>query len=324
MAPPHFVGGARLSKKRKKGLWATISSQKALLIMSVPLLLYQILFKYVPIYGWSMAFQKFKPGRSIWEQKWVGFDNFEKLFTGVMGERFRQDIINTLGQSILTLLLGTILAIILSLMLNELKNVAFKRVVQNIMYMPHFLSWIIVAGIVSIALSDPNSGGFINWVLMSLHIIKEPIQFLSEPGYFWGIAAGSNIWKELGWNTILYLAAMTAIDPTLYEAAEMDGAGRFRKIWNITLPCIRPTIVILLIMSTGYILEAGFEIPYFLGNGLVVEKSETIDVFVMRYGYQMGNYSLAVVAGMFKTIVGIVIVGLVNFIAGRLGEETLV
>jgi putative aldouronate transport system permease protein len=322
--PPHFVGGARLNIKRKKSVWATMCSQKTLLIMSIPLLLYQILFRYVPIYGWAIAFQKFKPGRSLWNQKWIGFDNFKKLFTGVMGERFRQDIVNTLGQSILSLLLGTVFAIILSLMLNEVKNVAFKRIIQNITYMPHFLSWIIVAGIVSIALADPNSGGFVNSLLLSLHIIKEPIQFLSVPKYFWAIAACSNLWKELGWNTILYLAAMTAIDPTLYEAAEMDGAGRFRKIWNITLPCIRPTIVILLIMSTGYILQAGFEIPYFLGNGLVVEKSETIDVFVMRYGYQMGNYSMAVVAGMFRTIVGIIIVGLVNFIAGRLGEETLV
>ncbi|WP_246240914.1 ABC transporter permease [Anaerocolumna sedimenticola] len=313
-----------MNHKRKKSVRATICSQKALLIMSVPLLLYQILFRYVPIYGWSIAFQDYKPGRGLWDQKWVGFSNFKKLFTGVMGERFTRDIVNTLGQSILTLLLGTILAILLSLMLNEVKNVAFKRVIQNITYMPHFLSWIIVAGIVSVALSEPSAGGFINSILMALHIIDQPIQFLAKPGYFWGIAAGSNLWKELGWNTILYMAAMTAIDPTLYEAADMDGAGRYRKIWNITLPSIRPTIVILLIMSTGYILEAGFEIPYFLGNGLVVEKSETIDVFVMRYGYQMGNYSLAVVAGIFKTIVGIGIVGLVNYIAGRLGEETLV
>lgn len=305
-------------------MWATLFEQKALLIMSIPLLLYQILFKYIPIYGWSMAFQKFKPGRSMWEQEWVGFDNFKKLFTGINGERFIQDIINTLGQSILTLVLGTVFAIILALMLNEVKDGVFKRVIQNITYMPHFLSWIIVAGIVSVALSAPSSGGFINSALLSLHIIDEPIQFLSKPEYFWGIAALSHLWKELGWNTILYLAAITAIDPSLYEAAEMDGAGRFSKIWNITLPGIRPTIVILLIMSTGYILEAGFEIPYFLGNGLVVEKSETIDVFVMRYGYQMGNYSLAVVAGMFKTVVGIIIVGIVNFIAGRLGEETLI
>lgn len=322
--PPHYMGGTRLKIKRKRSVWATLKNQKALLIMSVPLLLYQILFKYVPIYGWSIAFQKFKPGRSLWDQEWVGFENFKKLFTGVMGERFTQDIINTLGQSILTLILGTICAIILSLLINELKDGVFKRVIQNITYMPHFLSWIIVAGIVSVALSAPSSGGFINSALMALHIIKEPIQFLSEPKYFWGIAALSHLWKELGWNTILYLAAMTSIDPALYEAAEIDGAGRFRKIWNITLPGIRPTIIILLIMSTGYIMEAGFEIPYFLGNGLVVERSETIDVFVMRYGYQLGNYSLAVVAGMFKTIVGIIVVGLVNFIAGRLGEETLI
>lgn len=311
--------------KKKNRLGAKIIAQRGLILMSVPILLYKMLFSYFPIYGWLIAFQNYKPQvRNIFQQKWVGLDNFKKLFTGLMGDRFIRDIINTLGQSLLTLILSTILAIVLSLMINEVKNTVFKRVVQNITYMPHFLSWIIVTGLVSVALSLPSSGGFINSTLMALHLIKEPILFLSKPDYFWGIVAGSNLWKELGWNTILYVAAMTAIDPTLYEAAEIDGAGRYSKIWNVTLPCIRPTIVILLVMSTGYILQTGFEIPYFLGNGVVVEKAETIDVFVMRYGYQLGNYSLAVVAGIFKTAVGLIVVGLSNFVSGRLGQETLV
>lgn len=312
-------------EKKKNKLKAKIIAQRGLIIMSVPILLYKLLFSYVPIYGWLIAFQNYKPQiRNIFQQKWVGLDNFTKLFTGLMGDRFIRDIINTLGQSLLSLILSTIFAIVLSLMLNEVKNTAFKRVVQNITYMPHFLSWVIVTGLVSVALSLPSSGGFINSTLMSLHLIKEPILFLSKPDYFWGIVAGSNLWKELGWNTILYVAAMTAIDPTLYEAAEIDGASRYSKIWNVTLPGIRPTIVILLVMSTGYILQTGFELPYFLGNGVVIERAETIDVFVMRYGYQLGNYNLAVVAGIFKTAVGLIVVGLSNFVSGRLGQETLV
>ncbi|MHB8062642.1 MAG: ABC transporter permease [Ruminiclostridium sp.] len=311
--------------KNQRNTWRTIISQRELIIMSVPLLLYKILFSYGPITGWTMAFQNFKPAiRNTFDQQWVGFDNFVKLFTGINGERFIRDIRNTLVQSAITLILSYFLTIILALMLNEVKNIGFKRIMQNITYMPHFLSWIIVAGLVSTALSVPTSGGIVNTVLMKLHIINDPVLFLSNPNYFWGVVAGSHLWKELGWNTIIYLAAMTAIDPSLYEAADMDGANRYHKMWNITLPCIKPTIIILLIMSIGYLLEAGFEIQYFLGNGLVVEKSETIDIYVLKYGIQLGNYSLATVAGIFKTIVSVILIAGANFIAGRLGEEKLV
>jgi len=310
---------------KRKGFWGTVISQRELVLMSVPILLYKILFSYVPITGWTMAFQNFKPAiRSVWKQKWVGFDNFVKLFTGINGERFIRDIGNTLAQSFITLVLGYVCAIALALLLNEVKSMGFKRVIQNITYMPHFLSWIIVAGLVSTMLAVPSSGGMVNQVLMTLHIIKEPILFLSNPNYFWGVVAGSNLWKELGWNTIIYLAAMTAINPSLYEAADMDGANRFQKMLYITLPGIKATIVVLLIMSIGWILEAGFEIQYFLGNGLVVEKSEIIDIFVLRYGIQMGNYSLATVAGMFKTVVSIILISGANFISGKLGEEKLI
>ncbi|NLX76306.1 MAG: sugar ABC transporter permease [Clostridiaceae bacterium] len=311
--------------KKKKTVWHTIAAQKELIIMSVPLLLYKILFSYVPVVGWTMAFQNYKPAvRSFWKQEWVGFDNFVKLFVGLNGERFLRDLRNTLGQSFLTIVLGYIGSISLALLLNEVKNIKFKKVVQNITYMPHFLSWVIVAGLVSTMLAIPTSGGIINDVLIRLGLIKEPIMFLSEPKYFWWIVACSNLWKEMGWNTIIYLAAMTAIDPTLYEAAVIDGANRYQKMWHITLPGIKSTIVVLLIMNVGHILEAGFEIQYFLGNGLVVEMAEIIDIFVLRYGIQMGNYSLATAAGIFKTVVSIILISMANFIAGRLGEEKLV
>ncbi|MEV0272275.1 ABC transporter permease subunit [Hamadaea sp. NPDC050747] len=310
---------------KRRITWDRVWAQRALLAMSVPLLLYQILFKYVPVYGWSIAFQHYKPGRgSIWNQQWVGLENFHNLFTGVNGERFRRVVVNTMGQSVLTLIVGTLGAIVLALLLNEVKNLPFKRILQNITYMPHFLSWVIVASLASVALSLPSSGGFINQGLMSLHLVDHPVLFLTEPNYFWEIVAGTNLWKELGWNTILYLAAITAIDPGLYEAAEVDGAGRYRKMFSITLPSIRPTIVVLLIINSGWILSTNFELPYFLGNGLVSDKSETIDVFVLRYGYQLGNYSLAVVAGIFKTIVAVILVGSANLAAKRLNQETLV
>ena len=310
---------------KRKITWDRVWAQRALLAMSVPLLMYQILFKYVPVYGWAIAFQNFKPGRgSIWNQKWVGLDNFVNLFTGVNGERFRRVVVNTMGQSVLTLIVGTVGAIVLALLLNEVKNLPFKRILQNITYMPHFLSWVIVASLASVALSLPSSGGFINQGLMSLHLVDHPVLFLTQPNYFWDIVAGTSLWKELGWNTILYLAAITAIDPALYEAAEVDGAGRYRKMFSITLPSIRPTIVVLLIINSGWILSTNFELPYFLGNGLISDKSETIDVFVLRYGYQLGNYSLAVVAGIFKTIVAVILVGSANLAAKRLNQETLV
>ncbi len=309
---------------KRKITWERVWAQRALLAMSVPLLMYQILFKYVPVYGWAIAFQHYKPGRgSIWNQQWVGLKNFHNLFTGVNGERFRRVVVNTMGQSVLTLIVGTFGAIVLALLLNEVKNLPVKRILQNITYMPHFLSWVIVASLASVALSLPSSGGFINQGLMNLHLVDHPVLFLTQPNYFWGIVAGTNLWKELGWNTILYLAAITAIDPGLYEAAEVDGAGRYRKMFSITLPSIRPTIVVLLIINSGWILSTNFELPYFLGNGLVSDKSETIDVFVLRYGYQLGNYSLAVVAGIFKTIVAVILVGSANLAAKRLNQETL-
>ncbi len=319
-------GSIKLKPSNSKGFFSTIISQRELIIMSVPLLFYTILFNYVPVKGWIMAFQNFKPAiRNTWDQKWVGLDNFKKLFTGNTGTVFLRDVRNTFAQSFLTLVIGFIGAIILALLLNEVKNLGFKKIVQNISYLPHFLSWIIVAGLVSTMLAAPSSGGIVNDILMRLHIVKEPVLFLADAKYFWGVVAGSHLWKELGWNTILYLAAMTSINPSLYEAAEMDGANRYHKMFHITLPGIKPTIVVLLIMNMGYLMNAGFEIQYFLGQqGAVMEKAEILDIFVLKYGIRMSNYSLATCAGIFRTFVSVIMISITNFIAGRLGEEKLI
>jgi putative aldouronate transport system permease protein len=304
----------------KKNFLAIIVAQKELLLMSVPLLLYKVLFSYGPIPGLLMAFQDFQPRLGVFGSPWAGFKHFNFLFSNA---RFLRDIRNTLAMSILSLISGYICAIVLALLLNEVKNRPFKRVVQNISYLPHFLSMIIVSGLVSQVLSTEN--GILNEILLFFNLIDRPVLYLGNPNYFWGIVVFTGLWKEIGWNTIIYLAAMTSIDATQYEAADIDGANRYQKMWHITLPAIKPTVVILLIMSIGSVLSsAGFELQYFLGNGLVMEKSETIDIFVLRYGIQMNNYSLATAAGLFKTAVSIVLITASNYIAGKLGEERLI
>ncbi|GHV16300.1 sugar ABC transporter permease [Spirochaetia bacterium] len=306
--------------KKPKTFFQKVFLQWEWVLMSIPLLIYKFVFSYVPLSGWIMAFQDYKLGlKGVFNHPWVGFKHFTFLFRNA---RFLRDVRNTLAMSMMNLVSGFVCAIVLALLINEVKNLPFKKVVQNISYLPHFLSWIIVAGLVSNALSTNN--GILNEVLMFLGVVDKPVLFLGNPENFWWIVMFSNLWKEVGWSTIIYLAAITAIDPTLYEAAVIDGANRYQKMWHITIPGIKATIAILLIMSTGYLLEAGFEIQYFLGNGLVVEKSETIDIFVLRYGMQMNNYSLSTVASILKTIVSIILVTISNTVAGKLGEEKLI
>lgn len=314
--------GVRRPKKNKKKkqpiTWRVIKNQNQLIWMSVPLMLYIILFAYVPVWGWTMAFQNYRPAKAFGEQEWVGLKQFKFLFTD---DNFIRVLRNTLAMGVINLILGFVTAIVLALLLNEIKKVFWKRTVQTISYLPHFLSWIIVTGIVATSLSIND--GIVNIVLMKLHLIKEPILWLSEGKYFWGIVGASHVWKEVGWNTIIYLAAIASIDPALYEAAEIDGANRYKKMMHVTLPGIKATIVILMIMSIGHVLEAGFEVQYLLGNGLVVDWAETIDIFVLKYGLAQGNYSLATAGGIFKTVVSVTLLLMANGISKRLGEERL-
>jgi len=316
----HKVEPTPQPARRTEPYWRKMVRQRQLILMSLPMVAYVVLFAYGPIWGWMMAFQQYKPGFSIFDQKWVGFDQFRFL---IMDEGFTRVLRNTIAMSVISLVLSFVTAIGLALLLNEIKKTGIKRIIQTISYLPHFLSWIIVTGLVSMSLS--TEGGIVNIVLVKLHLINEPIVWLSEGKYFWGIVGATNVWKEVGWNTIIYLAAIASVDPSLYEAAEMDGAGRYRKIWNVTLPGIRPVIVILLILNIGWILNGGgFEIQYFLGNGQVLDYSETIDIFVLKYGLRIGNYSLGVAAGIFKTVVSIILLYCANVIAKRLGEERLI
>ncbi len=292
--------------------------QRTLVFMSIPFLLWLFVFKYVPLWGWTIAFQNYKPRRSFSEQEWVGLKQFKFMFED---ERFFLVLRNTLAMSLINFVLGFVTAIILAILLNELRNVMFKRVVQTISYLPHFLSWVVAATIIQSVLSA--DGGIINEILLGLGLINEPILWLGVGKYFWSIMGASEVWKNVGWNTIIYLAAMTTIDPAQYEAAEIDGAGRFQRIWHVTLPGIKSVIIILIILNLGQILETGFEPQYLLGNGLNIDFSENLEIFILKYGMNLGNYSLSVAAGIFKTVISIILLFSANALAKRFGQERL-
>ena len=310
-----------MAKKEKetkvKITWKEIKRQKFLLICSALFVIYGIMFYYLPLGGWIMAFQNYKPKDGLLHSAFVGLDKFKFLFTDAV---FLRVIRNTLAMGVLNLVTSFIMAIVFAILLNEITSRIWKKSVQTISYLPHFLSWIIVAGIMHDALSTT---GIINEILMKLHLINTEINFFAHQEYFWPIVAFANLWKETGWNAIIYLAAITAIDPCLYEAASIDGAGRWAKIRYITLPGIKSTIMILLLMNVGNVLNAGFEVQYLLGNGLVQNVSQTIDIYVLKWGISQNDYSLGTAAGIFKSVVSIILIIIANQLAKGAGEERL-
>jgi len=301
-----------------KKLFKKCKEQKELVLLSIPFVIYALIFYYAPLSGWLMAFQNYRPGRGIFEQEWVGLNNFKFLFSD---PTFINVVRNTLAMSMINLVLGFIFSIGFALLLNEVRNKTVKKFMQTVSYLPHFLSWIIVTGIVMEVLSPET--GIINQLLLVFGIIDTPINFFADPKYFWWIVGFANVWKSTGWGSIIYLAAMASINEELYEAASIDGANRLRKIWHVTLPGIKPTIFILLLINIGNILNAGFEVQYLLGNGLVQGVSQTIDIFVLKYGISLNNYSLATAAGIFNGIISLTLIFIANHLAKAAGEERL-
>ncbi len=307
-----------MQPSKKKSIWKTLWDQRYLMLMSIPVLLYVLLFNYYPLWGWRYAFQNLDLSTIKKGAAWVGLDNFKWLFGE---ELFWMGFRNTLAMSVINLVLGTVTSILLAILLNEVRNRTFKRTVQTVTYLPHFLSMVIVVGMAqNMFITD----GPINQLLMSLGLINQPVWWLGEGKYFWGLVGLINVWKEVGWNSIIYISTMTSIDPTLYEAASIDGAGRFQRILNVTLPGIKSTFVVLLIMNIGHLMEAGFELQYLLGNKQVYDFSQTLDIFVLEFGISNNKYSRAIAAGMFKSIVAIFLLFGANFIAKKLDEETLI
>jgi len=297
--------------------WKEVKRQKFLLFWAAVFVIYGIIFYYLPLGGWLMAFQQYKPKDGLFGSEFVGLAKFKFLFEDAT---FLRVIRNTLGMGVLNLIATFVMAILFAILLNEIRWKAGKKLVQTISYLPHFLSWIIVTGILHDALS---SSGIVNELLLKFGFIERAINFFAHEEFFWPIVAFANVWKETGWNAIIYLAAITAIDPCLYEAAAIDGAGRWAKIKYITLPGIKSTVMILLLMNVGNILNAGFEVQYLLGNGLIQKVSETIDIYVLRWGISQQDFSLGTAAGIFKSAVSIALIFIFNSMAKRAGEERL-
>ncbi|RXZ78431.1 sugar ABC transporter permease [Paenibacillaceae bacterium] len=286
-------------------------------LMAIPALLFIFVFSYIPMYGVLMAFQDYSLFKGFMNSPWVGLKHFDMFFNS---PEFWTVMRNTIVISVLKLAIGFPAPIILALMLNEVSVRFFKRVVQTISYLPHFLSWVIVSGFVISMLSTDN--GSINILLEKLGLIDEPINFMSEPGYFWSILVATNVWKEIGFSSIVYLAAIAGINPHLYEAASMDGASRVRQIFSITVPSIMPVVIIFFILAIGNFLNAGFEDILLLAvNPVLRDVSDVIDTYVYRIGIQNSRYSYATAAGLFKAVISVSLLAGANYLARRSGHS---
>ncbi|MBS5912708.1 MAG: sugar ABC transporter permease [Paenibacillus macerans] len=297
--------------------WGRLYAQRHIQIMALLGVAWMIVFNYVPMYGIIIAFKEYNIVRSVAEAPWVGFDHFKEFF---QDDNFVNVMKNTLGISLIKLIVGFPLPIVFALFLNEMRSVRFKKAVQTISYLPHFLSWVVLGGILTTWLSDV---GIINDLLLALHLIQEPISYLAEPSYFWGIVVASDVWKELGWSAIIYLAAITSISPEMYEAATIDGAGRFQKMWYITLPSIKATISILFILAVGGVLNSNFDQILVLRNALNESASNVIDIYVYQTGMLSGRYSYSTAVGLFKSVIALILLLLANRVTKKLNDTSL-
>lgn len=298
-----------INKKQPGGVSVTLRrmwAQKNLQLMVLPGILWMILFNYVPMGGIIIAFKKFKITKTISEAPWVGLKYFKEFF---QDSNFSDVMINTVGISLLKLFIAFPLPIIFALMINEIRGMKFKRITQTISYLPHFLSWVVLGGILTSWLSKE---GVINDFLMAVHILKEPVSFLGSPVYFWGVALSSDIWKELGWGAIIYLAAISGVDQQIYEAATVDGAGKLQKIFYVTLPSITGTIAIMLILQVSGLLNSNFDQILILKNQVNITRSQVIDTYVYQVGMSLGKYSYATAVGLFKSVIALVLLLFAN------------
>jgi len=287
--------------------------ERSLWLICLPLIAWVIVFNYIPMYGILMAFVDYIPGKSILTSDWVGLKHFRAF---IDSPDFSNVVRNTLVISGLNMLIGFPAPILLALLLNELRKKKFKQVVQTISYLPHFISWVVVASILFTLLGNE---GILNDILLRLGLIDKPISYLGEGKYFWGIITASNLWKDVGWSTIIYLSAMAGVDSEIYEAGKVDGLGRLGAMWHITLPSIRTTIVLLWILGIGGILNAGFEQQLLIGNSQTREYYEVIDTYAYKYGIQLGNYSYGAAVGLMKAVIGVFLV----FSANRISKKVL-
>lgn len=292
---------------------------KTLYIMVLPVIVYYILFKYLPMYGAIMAFKDFSPRLGVWGSPWIGFRNFIDFFTGPFAYRV---IKNTLVISLTTLAFGFPAPIILALLLNEIKSIGYKRIVQTASYLPYFISLVVVCGMIKDFTSD---SGVINSVLVSVfgRFGYEAKTFLNESSLFVPVYVVSDIWQSVGWGSIIYLAALAGVDEELYEAAKIDGAGRWKQTVHITIPCIMPTIIIMLILRMGNIMNVGFEKIILLQNELIYDTSDVIASFVYRRGLIEHDYSFSTAVDLFNAVTNCILLMTANFVGRKLSDTSL-
>ena len=302
--------------KKKYSTWKQYKKCKYLFLMFIPVILYFVIFCYVPMYGVIISFQDYYPRLGITGSEWVGFKHFEKLFTG---RYFFPVLRNTLIISIGKLLFGFPAPIILCLLLNEVRSLKFKKVVQTISYLPHFISWVVLASIVQTILSP--SSGVVNYIIQLLG--GEPIFFMGSSDWFRKVIVGSSIWRDTGWQTVVFMAAILSIDPQLYEAADLDGAGRFQKMIYVTLPCIAPTIIIMFIMATGNVIQDDFDQIYNMLNAKVMDVGDVIGTYTYRMGIENAKYSYSTAVGLFKNVVSLILVTFTNAFSRKLSGSSL-
>ncbi|RIX60412.1 sugar ABC transporter permease [Paenibacillus nanensis] len=305
--------------KKNKNIVVRMFKQWDIQLMVWPGLLLVFVFSYLPMYGVLTSFMDYSifTGGNIWANPWVGFKHFKMFFEA---PEFFEVMRNTIVISLLKFVIGFPAPIALALMLNEVRHMVFKRVVQTITYLPHFMSWVIVAGLTMAMLSTEN--GSVNMLLEKIRLIDEPVNFLSIKEYFWSILVSANVWKEIGFGSIVYLAAISGVDPHLYEAADIDGASKFRQIYFITIPSILPVIIIFMILSIGNLLNAGFEDILLLATNPVLRPvSDVIDTYVYRVGLSNFRYSYATAVGLFKAVISIGLLTMANYLARRSGNS---
>lgn len=308
-------GRIQLLKKINITIKKILIKYRWLYLLMLPGLIYFALFKYLPMWGVLIAFQDFNPYTGFFDSPWVGLKHFKQFFTG---PKFVPLFQNTLGISILNIVFAFPAPIILALMINELRFKKMKKIVQTCVYIPHFLSWVIVA---SLTYTIFSSTGGINGLLESMGM--EKIQFLTSTALFRPMIVGQTIWKGTGWGTIIFLAAMAGVDVQLYEAAIVDGAGRFRQMWHITLPAIRGTVMIMLILKMGDVLDTGFEQIFLMSNALNRAVSDVFDTYVYTVGITQGSFSFSTAVGLFKSLIGIILIFGANTLAKKSGEGAI-
>ncbi|MBY3618729.1 sugar ABC transporter permease [Acinetobacter sp. CUI P1] len=302
--------------RRQGRLLRTWNHNKALWLLFLPCLLYYLIFRYAPMFGLVITFKDYNLFKGIWASDWVGLKYYRMFFEN---PDFWPLMKNTFLLGLYKLVFGFPAPIILAILLNEVRKAAFKKFVQTVSYLPHFISNVIVASMVIMFLSP--TGGLINNLLGTFGI--GPINFMNEPGMFRGIYVLTEIWQHIGWETIIYLAALTAIDPQLYEAADMDGASRMRKIWHVTLPGISPAIVITLILNIGKVLEIGFEKVFLMQNPAIYDTADIISTYVYRVGMEQGNFSYGASIDLFMGIISLIFIYSANYISRRVSETSL-